>query len=734
MSAVAPAEPRPVPGRGIKPVASLKAHFRLAVVTGAAVVVLGIPVAWIKGKSEWSTSATLRVSPRFARNLESDTELELQSNSQYREFVQQQIRTVNRLDIVQGALKELGKKASFWRLPGESDIRTARRLQGSLAVLPVPDTYMFTVSLSGPKPDGLPDIVNAVVKVYLESVSGEELWGATARVDELTKQRETLLKEIRVKTERRTALGRELGMTAFSAGVDMNAWDKLLLDGRTAYDAAARRQIEAESKLVSVDAAARVARPRSRPTPGEPGTPVEETIPEAEVVPPDADEALEALAWSMISLDPTLSALTGNLTKRRSDLLVSTSGMTSDHPARVAAERELAEIDAEIAKRTVTVRAKARAILLAQRRAEAFEAARTTLELGGMVEARRAEALRVGEVYNEALSLTSDLDRARKRLDAIDNRIDFLLLESRAPGWVRVLTKALPPEFPSKGGKKKLLLMVLAAAAAAALVVPIAVDVLDPRIRSANEAEKMLEFAPLGWVIERSGPDSEAFAKDQLRRVAQKLEHDCRTNGTRIVVLTSSKPREGTTTLVLDLARTLAELGLRSVAVEANALSPSPLYGERSSSGGFSSLLASGGDPREAVLPATEELPDRIPVGGTGRSLAPITRLDEVLGAIGSSYDLALLDAPPILLSADAEALVRASGLTILVIEAESLPKAVIKRALRALEKLEPRAVGAVVNRVRPIAGGGYFAEALSEQRDGRRAERSSWLSPWLWR
>lgn len=732
MNPAAPAEPRPVSGRGIKPAASLKAHFRLAVATGTVVVVLGVPVAWVKGKSEWSTSATLRVSPRFARNLESDAELELQSNSQYREFVQQQIRTVNRLDIVEGALKELGKKVSLWRLPGESDLRMARRLQGSLSVAPVPDTYMFTVSLSGPKPDGLPEVVNAVVKVYLESVSGEELWGATARVDELVKQRENLLKEIRFKTERRTALGRELGMTAFSAGVDMNAWDKLLLDGRTAFDAAARRQIEAESKLLAVDGEARAARPR--PTPREPATPETETAPEAEVVPPDADEALEAMAWSMISLDPTLSALTGNLTKRRSDLLISTSGMTPDHPARVSAERELAEIDAEIAKRTVTVRAKARAILLAQRRAEAYEAARTTQELGGMVETRRAEALRVGEVYNEALSLTSDLDRARKRLDAIDNRIDFLQLESRAPGWVRVLTKALPPEFPSKGGKKKLLLFVLVAAAGAALVVPIAVDILDPRIRSANEAEKMLEFAPLGWVIDRTGADTEAFAADQLRRIAQKLEHDCRTNGTRIVVLTSSKPREGTTTLVLDLARTLGELGLRSVAVEANALRPSPLYGEPGPAGGFASILASGGDLRAAVLPATSELPDRIPVGATTRSLAPIARLDEVLASLAASYDLALLDAPPILLSADAEALVRAAGLTVLVIEAESLPKAVIKRALRALEKLEPRAVGAVVNRVRPIAGGGYFSEALTEQREARRAEHSSWLSPWLWR
>lgn len=730
MSPAAEEEPRPVPGRGIKPLASLRAHFRLAVVTGTLVVLFGIPVAWIKGKSEWTTTATLRVSPRFARNLESDEELELQSNTQYRDFVQQQIRTVNRLDIVEGALKELGKKVSIWTLPGESQSRAAQRLQASLAPRSVPDTYMFTVSLSGPKPEGLADVVNAVVKVYLESVSGEELWGAKGRVTELEKQRKSLLKEIRTRTERRTTIGRELGMTTFSTGADMNAWDKLLLDGRTAFDQAARRRIEAESKLLSVDREAHQARPSTPVARG-----ADSTEPEAgpEASPPDAEAVLESLAWSAISRDPGLSALISNLTKRRADLLTATSGMTPDHPARASAERELAEIETEIAARTTEVREKTREVLLAQRRAEAFEAARTAREFGTMVETRRAEAVRVGEIYNEAISLTSDLDRARKRLDAIDNRIDFLMLESRAPGWVRVLTKALPPELPSKGGRKKLLLMVLVAAAGAALVAPLAVDLLDPRIRSANEAEKLLGFAPLGWVIER-GPGTEAFASDQLRRIAQKLLHECRASGTRIIVLTSSKPQEGTTTLVLDLARTLGALGVRALAVEANALHPSPRYGEPAPAGGLATFLKSGGNPLEAVLPATDDLPERIPAGSANRSLAPIARLDGVLSALAAVFDVVLLDAPPILLSADTEALVRSAGLTLLVIQAEALPKAVLKRAIRALEGLAPRAVGAVVTRVRPISGGGYFTEALSEQSAARRAEHSSWLSPWLWR
>ena len=671
------AESRPAAGRGIHLLGSLRAHLRLAVAIAGIVFLLGIPLAWVKGKAEWTASATLRVSPRFAKNLETDQELELQSNTQYRDFVQQQIRTVNRLDIVGAALKTAGKGAAHWKLPGESELRAAQRLQSALAIRPVPDTYMFVVALSGPKPDGLADLVNAVVEAYLGTVSEEELWGAKARIGELEKQREELVTGIRAKTQRRAALGRELGMTTFSTGADMNAWDKLLLEARAALDAAERKRIEAEARLVSVDGAATKANAPA----GEDALAIAGEAP-AGRGPPETDAALEALSWNMVSLDSGLSALASSLTKRRSELLTQISGLTPDHPGRAAAEQELREIDAALAKQTEEVRKRARQTILAQRRAEALEAGRTTRDLSTMVETRWNETVKVAGVYNEALSLTADLDRERKRLDAIDNRIDFLALESRAPGWVRVQTKAFPPEIPSKGGRKKLLLLALVAAAGAALVVPVAVDLLDPRIRSANDAERVLGFAPLGWVVERSGAESEAFASDQLRRIAQKLDFDARTNGTRVVVLTSSKPGEGTTTLAFDLARSFGRLGLRPVVVEANALRPSPRYGAPAPGGGFAQLLASGGDPRAAVLPATGELPDRIPVGATGRSLAPITRLDEVLSALASAWDTVLVDAPPILLSADTEALVRVRGSVLLVIEAEALPKAVVRRAL----------------------------------------------------
>src|SRR5689334_13233157 len=75
-----------VPGRKIRPLASLKAHMLLALLVALAVMAVGAPLAWMKGKAKYYTEAVVRVSPRFLKNLHEDQELELQSNSQYREF------------------------------------------------------------------------------------------------------------------------------------------------------------------------------------------------------------------------------------------------------------------------------------------------------------------------------------------------------------------------------------------------------------------------------------------------------------------------------------------------------------------------------------------------------------------------------------------------------------------------------------------------------------------------
>jgi uncharacterized protein involved in exopolysaccharide biosynthesis len=96
-----------LPGRGIKPLDSLLNHTRLVILTFVLVVLVGLPVVWVKGVSTYQATATIQVAPRYMKNLKDDNELDFQSNSQYRQFVEQQTKTINRYDILQKALLSL---------------------------------------------------------------------------------------------------------------------------------------------------------------------------------------------------------------------------------------------------------------------------------------------------------------------------------------------------------------------------------------------------------------------------------------------------------------------------------------------------------------------------------------------------------------------------------------------------------------------------------------------------
>src|SRR5690349_16822341 len=76
------------PGVLLNPAYSLRAHKWLAVGMFLAMVAVGLPLSWWLGTPVYSSEAAVYVSPRFLKTLQDDKEQDLQSNSQYREYVQ----------------------------------------------------------------------------------------------------------------------------------------------------------------------------------------------------------------------------------------------------------------------------------------------------------------------------------------------------------------------------------------------------------------------------------------------------------------------------------------------------------------------------------------------------------------------------------------------------------------------------------------------------------------------
>lgn len=637
-------------GRVIGPVASLLAHKFLVVAILFLFIALGLPASWMLGKPQYYTEAVIYVSPRFVRNLETDNELDFQSNSQYREYVQQQVRTVNRYDIVSKSLQTLAQQNILWTKSKESPRQSIERLQRSLRIQPVLDTYQITVGLEGDSPKGLSEIVNTVVENYLETVKQESFYGKDQRLEYLKQEQDGLAKEIEQKLQRRTEIALEIGVTTFNDSMP-NPYDQLLVNSKRALDEARRVKIEKESHLSAFQ--------------GEAGK-----------------AALQADVQELVAKDSGLHSLKANLYVRRSELLTKISGLTSKHPGRQAAERELAEIEVEIERASSVLANSYSEMLLKQRKTSAEEARRVEQQLTKEVEKRASEAKWFTERYQEALQLGSQVEQLRRRLSLVQDRINFLNLEANAPGFERFFSKAMTPENPFKGGKKKIFLLFFIAGCFLAAVAPIAIDLIDPRLHTTAEVEASTGFPAIGSIVNRTDSATEAIASDQMLRIAGSILRECRTHNTRTIALTGVKAGAGTTSFSFELAEIVQSLGTSVLVVDANSLNPDTRY------------LRPVRNARGLV--------DRISLDEVtaGQELAS-EKLQSRLQNYFADYNLILLDTAPILASAEAEILVEAADATILIVEAVKVERWQLNSVLKRMEQLGLAAVGVVVNRLK---------------------------------
>lgn len=254
---------------------------------------------------------------------------------------------------------------------------------------------------------------------------------------------------------------------------------------------------------------------------------------------------------------------------------------------------------------------------------------------------------------------------------------------------------ANPPGAPIAPDRKKL----AAFGAAAALLLALGVAWLrmrnDSRIRSAEDLEKasgvgVLGMLPIAKELTRtkqgSFPEPKDFhTREALRKLRTNLRFVDVDNPPHSVVVTSSVPAEGKSTVVANLARVLARSGQKTLLIDADMRRPVIAKGfEIDGEVGLSQMLAGSvtaddaiqriGDTRLWVLPAGQIPPNPSELLGS-------RRMHDLVAEMSKDY-FVIIDAPPVLAVTDAQLLSRHTDGAILVSmpgrsRAESVAKAV---------------------------------------------------------
>ena len=691
------------PGIGIKPLLSLRRHGRLGLIAGALVFFLGLPLVWIKGQPTYVAESVFQVSPRYMKNLQSDSEVELQSNSQYREYVNHLSNTVTRYDVLQRALADLKARGIDERPPALSEREYIERLQKTVYVRAILDTYMVRIGLEGGRTDKshLHDLVNALMAAFLETTKAEQIYGSSERLNVLGDNAAKLRAEIADMEAQRVALSEKLGLTTFTENAT-NPYDVLLSQAR-------EKMAQAEIERTRAEAAHK-AFLNQKEIPGE-------------------------LGRSLLEIrlqDAGLQVMRTEVTRRVEQLNQSIVGLEEKHPARGPALVEIKTLTQRLQAREdefdrqVYENARLRLVASLNQKLQVEKEMRQSLN---ELEGQSADFARV---FQKSVFLSKEIRDREQRLKQIQDRLSYLDTERNALGFVRLVTPALPADQPKGPGKLRLLLLLTVAAFGTVLVIPVALDMLDRRIRSVNDAEKLMGIPAAGWQIRVEDLPTEMFSVEQTRRFVSTLIRLRSRSQRRCFAFTSVKSGGGATRTILDTAGTLESLGATVLVIEANAFAPFA---------GFDALQPGLTDCLAGHAPASA-LPRRYAHNGTpiavvgigGERNSGLQRLDLLKAAIAQwqdKYDYLLIDLPPLLLSADAEMLIETIGQVFLIVEAEAVTRGEVSRAKRLLQKIDPEAVGLFVNAIPLFRGSGYMEEVIIETLTRGKLSRFMSLAHW---
>ncbi|SNR77712.1 polysaccharide biosynthesis tyrosine autokinase [Blastococcus mobilis] len=210
-------------------------------------------------------------------------------------------------------------------------------------------------------------------------------------------------------------------------------------------------------------------------------------------------------------------------------------------------------------------------------------------------------------------------------------------------------------------------------------------------------------------VTDEDGYSETAEAYRQIRTNLQFLDVD---DPARTIVITSSLPGEGKTTVAVNLALVLAQSGARVALIEGDLRRPRVTnYLGMISGAGLSNVLAGTARYDELTQPYGDGCLSVLaagPMPPNPSEMLGSKQMRSLLAQAREENDYVIVDAPPLLPVTDAAVLSVAADGAIIVARHGVTTHAQLQQAATALHRIEAKLLGVLLNRIPPKAADSY--------------------------
>ena len=311
----------------------------------------------------------------------------------------------------------------------------------------------------------------------------------------------------------------------------------------------------------------------------------------------------------------------------------------------------------------------------------------------------------------------------RREADTARSLYDGLLQQYRELGVagevdtnnVSIIDRAQRPGGPDSPSLPKNLMIAFALGLLGAAAFAGVREVLDDTFKTTEDVEEALRLPVLGLaplvaqakvertVFEEVSADFTSAIAEAYRSLRTALQFSTEEGVPKALLVTSSRPGEGKSTAAACLAVNFAQLGMRVLLIDGDLRNPSmhTVLGVENNAG-LTNYLAGANEAADLVKPSGTEgltLLTSGPRPPNPAELLASPRFASLLTTAAETYDVVIVDGPPIMGLADAPIIASVVGGTLLVVEAGGTRRAIVQDALKRLNFARARVLGALLNK-----------------------------------
>lgn len=333
-------------------------------------------------------------------------------------------------------------------------------------------------------------------------------------------------------------------------------------------------------------------------------------------------------------------------------------------------------------------------------------------------------------------------------------------------GNIRVIDAAIPPEKPIKPNKTMNIILGAIVGLFLGIGLSFFIEYMDDTVKGRDEAERRLALPVFGVLPlvgnkngflanKKSPPETQQrnillMAQERPRSYIMEAYRTLRTNiqffemdkRNQVILITSPIIGEGKSITAANLASVFAMDGARTLIIDADLRRPMQhkIFNSPQEPG-LTNILTGRLNWSEVLFKPDLDALSLIPSGPippNPSELLGARRMDELLAALKESFDIIIIDTPPVVGLTDAMVLGQKADGIFILIEVDKTPIKLAMQARDSLKMVKANIAGSILNKV-PMERDGYgygygynYYHYHSYHEDGEEEKRASFLKRWL--